>query len=60
MNAPVTSFSPLQAALVANNRLSDVVIPLWRRAADDVLKREALVQQLLDADKEVRELGGLG
>jgi hypothetical protein len=45
--------------VVANNHLSDVVLPLWKRAADDVLKREAILQQVLTADKEVQLYGAL-
>ena len=42
-----------QSAVVANNHLADVIIPLWRRAADDVLKREACLQLLFDSEREV-------
>ena len=46
-------WSCVQSASVANTFLSEVAIPLWRRAADDVLARERVLRRLLDSDKEV-------
>jgi hypothetical protein len=43
----------LQSAVAANAALSELVVPLWRRASEEVLSREAALQRLLSSDREV-------